>query len=195
MSCGFRTWPLSLPGGSVRLSQFQNYTSLRKLKVAAGDILDHDYSAATEFLLDTALSALQFLSVRHKLICNVTAGHSFAELLPSVQHACVNLQASVDGLILAQSIMVSQTMCKLELYLIKSDGPSTTLQVPKSSQLTQLILNAPVKPRVSLQLCKVGVQLQCSNVHKVSSAHAPATFKHLAVFPKDDTLGRDVQDQ
>ena len=130
-------WPYSLPGGSVRLSQFQKYTSLRKLKVAAGDgsPVDQNYSGAAEFLVDTALSALQFLSARDKLICNVTAGHSFAELLPSVQHACLNLRASVDGLILAQSIMVSQTMCKLELYLIESDGPSTTLQVPKSSHL------------------------------------------------------------
>ena len=91
--------------------------------------------------------------------------------------------------------MVSQTMCKLELYLIESDGPSTTLQVPKSSQLTQLILAAPVMPHVSLQVCKVGVQFECSNVHKVSSAHAPVSFKHLGVFPKVDTMGRDVKDQ
>ena len=137
-------------------------------------------------VLNAAVSSLKTLSVVDRLHVTMAEGHDIGSCLPDIQHISCRIEASDEGVELAQEIMELESLLSLHLDFVDGPGEDDTLIFPKTSMVEELILSGPLNmPNVSIEINKTGVELECSLVHKVSTANVPRTHLFQVVEGND----------
>ena len=168
-------WPDSGPSLNY-LSDFLRFPKLQMLRLGVG-LADNEKENGQDVLesmlvLNAALSSLITFSVIDRLHVTLAEGHDMSSCLPNIQHISFRIEASDKGMELAQEVMDLESYLSLELDLAEGPGEGNTLVLPETTMLKELMVSAPFKtPEVSIEVEKTGVELECSFVHKVSTAN------------------------